>query len=210
MVPPTASAVANVDGQAMFANVAVNTAGTFRLRAGVTAPGYSPGAGFSNFFTVTGLTFVGPAGGPGGTPFGPFLCPDGAVGTALRGHAGDDIDRTELWCSSLQGTTLGTPEFAGGVGGFGGAPYDRTCTDGYALTGVHGTAGIVLWGGNVVDTLGVTCTTLGFTEQYRPPAVGAPAPGTAAFSLDCPAGKRLVGIRGQQGALLDQITIACK
>ena len=210
MIPATAAAVTNVDGQATFPIIAVDSVGTFRLRGTVSTVGYSAAVGFSNVFWVTDLTFVGPAGGPGGEPFGPFLCADGAVGTALRGRAGDDLDRTELWCSTLDGTTLGDPVFAGGVGGDTGAAYDMTCNPGFVMTGVHGRAGIVTWGGNVVDTLGVTCTDLASTEAYNTPATGVPSGETALFSLNCPAGTRLVGIQGRQGALLDQITIACR
>lgn len=122
MIPPSASAIANVDGQAMFSGIAVDSAGTFRLRATVESVGYAAGLGFSSVFRLVSLTFVGPAGGPGGTPFGPFLSP----------------------------------------------------------------------------------------ESYRTPAAGTAAPGTEPFSLDCPSGSRLVGVRGRQGALLDQITIACR
>ncbi|MDT4922332.1 MAG: large repetitive protein [Pseudonocardiales bacterium] len=43
----------------------------------------------------------GYAGGPGGSPQGPFSCPVGAVATGLAGNAGEDLDSIGLICESL-------------------------------------------------------------------------------------------------------------
>ena len=155
-------------------------------------------------------TFVGPAGGGGGTPF-TIMCPSGSVAAALRGRAGEEIDRTELMCSPvLAGPALGAAASAGAVGGFGGTDYGATltCPAGYAMTGIHGRAGIVRWGGNVVDTLGVTCTNIASGAVFTSAAVGD-SWGTGLFGLNCPAGQEVVGIAGGQGGLLDRIGVYC-
>lgn len=154
---------------------------------------------------------AGSAGGGGGFPF-TILCPVGTVATAFRGHAGDDIDRTELMCSAvLPGPALGATASAGAVGGFGGVDYGATltCPVGSVMTGIHGRAGTVLWGGNVVDTLGVTCTDLITAAVYTSPTVGNAAPLASPFAINCPAGREVVGITGGQGGLLDGIGIYC-
>jgi hypothetical protein len=161
---------------------------------------------------VTGAapTFVGPVGGGGGSPY-TIMCPSGTVATALRGRAGDDIDRTELMCSPvLPGPALGAESSAGAVGGFGGNDYGAalTCPAGYAMTGIHGLAGTVVWGGNVVDTIGVTCTSVTTGAVYQSGTVGNQTPANP-FSLNCAAGKEVVGIAGGQGGLLDRIGIYC-
>jgi hypothetical protein len=150
---------------------------------------------------------VGPVGGTGGTPFS-FSCPTGTVATALRGRTGDDIDRTELWCTAPTGATVQ----AGAVGGFGGVDYgaDLTCPSGSVLTGLHGRAGIVTFGGNVVDTLGVTCVNPATGEGFTSLARGLASPGTAPFSLTCNPGTQVIGIFGAQGGLLDRVGIICQ
>lgn len=153
---------------------------------------------------------AGSAGGGGGTPFS-ILCPAGTVATALRGHAGEEIDRTELMCSPvLAGPALGAAASAGAVGGFGGADYGATltCPAGSVMTGIHGRAGIVRWGGNVVDTLGVTCTNLVSFAVFTSATVGD-SWGTPLFAINCPAGQEVVGIAGGQGGLLDRVGIYC-
>ncbi len=154
----------------------------------------------------------GSAGGGGGTPFGPITCAAGSTGAGLRGHAGDDIDRTELWCREVvAGPGLGAESFAGGVGGFGGTNYADTlmCPAGSFMIGVHGRAGTVLWGGNVVDTLGVTCrnATTGIVSQT--PTIGGASPSATPFAITCPAGQEVIAIGGGQGGLLDRISIYC-
>ena len=96
--------------------------------------------------------------------------------------------------------------FAGGVGGDTGADYDNTltCPAGSTMTGVQGLAGIVLFGGNVVDTLGVRCTDR-TGEVITTPAVGIPAPGTSPFSLNCPAGKTWWGFSEARAACWNRI-----
>jgi hypothetical protein len=208
----TVSAVSsNQFGDLAFAGgvspaIAVGTAVT------ATATATSPAGGTSEFsrcVTVAsaGPEAIGPAGGPGGSPF-TISCAAGTHAVALRGRAGDDIDRTELWCSSLEGEGQ---VFAGGVGGDTGADYDNalTCPANSTLTGVHGRAGAVLFGGEVVDTLGVLCTDRS-GEVVTSQTVGNPAPATSPFTLSCPAGKHVVGMFGGQGVVLDRIGISCQ
>ena len=218
----------NGEGQTWFASisgVSANAAGDLAFTGGVSptlpigtivtatasATGTNTRGGTSEFskcFTVTaeGPETIGPVGGPGGSPFSISCAPDSHA-LALRGRAGDDIDRTELWCNApLEGMV-----FAGGVGGDTGADYDNTltCPANTTMTGLHGRAGIVLFGGNIVDTLGVRCTDR-TGEVFTSQAVGNPAPAAEPFSLSCPAGKSVVGIFGGQGSLLDRIGIFCK
>jgi len=154
----------------------------------------------------------GSAGGTGGTPFGPIVCPAGTVGAGLRGGVGDDIDRTHFYCRTvLAGPALGGEVFAGGVGGPGGTDYGNTlmCPAGSAMIGVHGRAGQVLWGGNVVDTLGTICRDVVTSAVTQTATVGNPAPLASPFSLMCPAGEEVIAIGGGQGGLLDRIEIYC-
>jgi hypothetical protein len=67
----------------------------------------------------------------------------------------------------------------------------------------------VLWGGTVVDTLGVTCTDLVTNTVHSSPTVGNASFGTS-FSLNCSTGKRAVGVKGGQGGLLDRIALVCQ
>jgi serine protease len=49
--------------------------------------------------TVNGAsTKIGPFGGNGGEPFGPYTCPSGLAATGLQGNSGDYIDRIQLRC----------------------------------------------------------------------------------------------------------------
>jgi hypothetical protein len=152
---------------------------------------------------------VGPVGGNGGAAFAPVQCPAGSVATALQGRAGDDIDRTELWCSPISGTTLGAAFFAGGVGGTGGGPYNLSCPAGSAITGVHGLVG-VLGGNSIVDTLGVSCRDIATGDFFTSGTVGIASQTGPPFQLECPAGKVVAGFEGRQGNLLDQVSIRCQ
>lgn len=175
----------------------------------VTATATDPAGNTSEFSTCRPVQAapqaVGPVGGNGGSAFS-ISCAPGSVATALRGKAGDDIDRTELWCSPVGG---GASTFAGGVGGTGGTDYGNTltCAAGSVMSGVHGGAGSGTWGGTIVDTLGVLCN--GGGAIGTSPTVGNSA-GAPPFSLSCPAGKNVVGIFGRQGGLLDSIGIYCQ
>jgi hypothetical protein len=198
---------------------------TIGMAAQVTVPAGATGGpvsisirqGAGAFSTAVAITvaapapvLVGSAGGGGGSPF-TIMCPAGTAATALRGRAGEEIDRTELMCSPvLAGPALGAAASAGAVGGFGGVDYlaTLTCPAGSVMTGIHGRAGIVRWGGNVVDTLGVTCTDLISAAVFTSPTVGD-SWGTALFAINCPAGQEVVGIAGGQGGLLDRIGIYC-
>jgi hypothetical protein len=217
----------NGEGQTWFATVAAistNEFGDLAFAGGVspgipagtvvtataTATAANPPGGTSEFSSCVTVAAapeaIGPAGGAGGSPFS-ISCAPGSRAVALRGRAGDDIDRTELWCSSpFEGAV-----FAGGVGGDTGVDYDSalTCPANTTMTGVHGRVGTVLFGGEVVDTLGVRCTDES-GEVVTSQTVGIPAPGTSPFGLGCPAGKTVVGIFGGQGRVLDRIGIYCQ
>ena len=134
----------NGEGQTWFASisaVATNADGALAFTGGVspalpagtvvtaTATATNPAGGtseFSSCVTVSaGPEQIGPVGGSGGSPFS-ISCAPNTVALALRGRAGDDIDRTELWCSALPPQEGAV--FAGGVGGDTGADYDNTLT----------------------------------------------------------------------------------
>jgi VCBS repeat-containing protein len=155
-----------------------------------------------------GTTFVtATVGGNGGSPFPNIVCPAGRFGTALAGQAGDDIDRLDLYCGT-------PPTYAGSTSGqTGGNPFTLACPAGYTLTGLYGTAGVVNWGGTVVDTIGGTCTNNVNGSTYQTGTVGNlayvygnPPP----FSINCPAGAAVSGLYGHAGALLDQVGLICK
>jgi len=194
-------------------------AGTFRLVIDVVDSS-SPARRILREVTIQvdpgsgGTTSVGPVGGlTGGTPFS-FGCSGAMVGTGLKVYAGDDIDRTELWCSDRVGNSYVNATLAGSAGSAGSNPlFDFSCAAGKALTGVHGRAGTVQWGGIVVDTLGATCTNLATGETSQSSAAGNVSSNFGVpplFSLNCPAGKAVVGLFGGQGGLLDRIGLICR
>jgi hypothetical protein len=152
-------------------------------------------------------------GGPGGNPFA-YVCPSGWLATRLVGQAGDDIDRMELWCSEVLPSGFGPSAFADGGGPTNSTPYDLTCPVGMALTGIHGLAGQLAWGGTAVDTLGIRCTDPAATSTFVSPTVGNQTPfapgSTTPFTFSCPAGKTVVSVIGSQGSLLDRISVLCR
>ena len=207
LFPPELSALTGAAGEATFTGLLVNVVGSYRLRADALLPGFPAASGFSTALAIDPIAgLLGPVGGSSGTPFGPFVCPEGSVGIALRGRAGDDIDRTELWCRDPTGV-IG---LAGGIGGDGGVPFDMTCPAGTVLSGIHGQAGAVLWPGVVVDTLGAACRNVDTGGLTLLGPVGLAAPGTSPYALNCPVGTSVAAIQGRQGALLDQIALICR
>ena len=157
--------------------------------------------------TVPGatITVVGPAGGFGGSPYGPVDCPAGSVVVGFLGRAGQDIDRTSIACASLPGLAPTGTFFV--AGGFGGSDYGATltCGAGEAITGVFGQ----IKAPGYIDRLGVTCRNLStFAATNLGPVAGDD--GGAGFSLSCPAGQKVVGLQGRQGALMDQISLRCQ
>jgi hypothetical protein len=113
----------------------------------------------------------------------------------------------------VSGATVLTPETqAGAAGGFGGNDYGAAlaCPAGSVVTGLQGKAGIVTFGGNVVDTLGVICQNLATGAVFTSTTVGNDAGGTTPYSISCPAGKHGIGIEGGQGSLLDRIALRCQ
>jgi hypothetical protein len=155
---------------------------------------------------ASNTTSVGPEGGTGGNAFTLAYCPVGSVATALKGRGGDDMDRTELWCSPILPGGYGTATLVDAVGGFGGQAYDFSCPSGMALTGVHG--GLRSSNG-VIDYIGATCRNLTTGATYQSGTAGLPQGGST-FALDCPTGKAVVSFFGRQGALLDQIGLVCR
>ncbi len=171
---------------------------------------FGAAAGGSPIFTTAGV------GNLGHNDFPPIDCGPGSYGVALRGRAGDDIDQTQLWCSPLSGGVLGAATLAGSVGGGGGSDYGATlsCPANSVMTGIHGMAGQVIWGGTVVDSLGVTCTDLSTGTIVTSPTVGLETPlypgSTTPYAISCPAGMAVAGIAGGQGGLLDWIGLRCR
>lgn len=162
-------------------------------------------------FPVTNPGFIGPAGGPGGNPFGPVTCNPGSVLTALTGEAGSFVGRMTMWCAPVQaGPSLGPAVASAVIGIPGNGPVDfgaaLTCPANHAITGIFGTAGNVGWG-VVVDGLGVRCTNVATNAVHTTGMVGGQA--TAAFSLPCPAGEEAIGFAGGFGDVLDRIGIVC-
>jgi hypothetical protein len=153
-------------------------------------------------------TFTATAGGAGGNAFGPFSCPANSVATALKGRGGDDMDRTELWCSPFVPNGYGSASLISAIGGFGGSPYDFTCPSGMALTGVYGG---LRPGNNVIDYIGATCRNLvtGTSSQSGTHGLDQGGSGNP-FALNCPTGQAVVGFDGRQGALLDAIRLQCR
>ena len=164
---------------------------------------------FSACTTVTSnIVVVGPVGGSGGSPFG-ISCPANYVAVGFEGRAGDDVDSVQLLCAPR--ANLDGPRVLGGAaGGGGGSSYGATltCDPGFFMTGVHGLAGNT-GAGNVIDTLGVFCAhPLGGVTSNGP--VALPHAGTASFSLSCPADRKIVGLQGRSGLVLDQISLMCQ
>jgi hypothetical protein len=201
LVPTNPTATSNAAGTATF-NVSTSGFGSWlNLRATAQSAGFSDAQGNSTQFSIQ------PVGGPGGVAF-QFFCPEGSVGTGIRGRAGDDIDYLQFHCkprSEIGSATGYVP--AGQVGNPDAAtPWDNSCTVGATFTGIHGLAGPTTEGNIViVDTLGSFCS-----DGARFGAAGEVTPGTARFELVCPTGQSVVGIRGGFGALLDRLAIVCQ
>jgi len=155
------------------------------------------------------LALVGPAGGGGGSEFGPVDCAAGSVVVGFVGNAGDDIDRTSIVCAPTPALAPTNTLFA--AGGTGGDDYGPalTCGANSAVTGIHGRSGSS-WGGVVVDTLGVTCTNLLTNATVNLGPVGNVGTSSTPFAFSCPAGTQVFGIQGKSGGLLDQLSIRCR
>jgi hypothetical protein len=164
------------------------------------------------------VTETPPAGGSGGSAFGPLDCASDAIAVGFRGRAGDDIDQTEVRCRTLVGLGLFGPmlgpEVSGGaVGGSGGNDYgsNLTCPSGSALTGVRIRADDPGIGAVVIDQMGSRCTGLSDGLVVDQGFVGLPGlPSAVITNLDCPAGSVVTGFRGRQGLILDQIQLRCR
>ena len=164
---------------------------------------------FSQCTTVaSGTVVVGPVGGVGGSPFA-LSCPANHVAVAFHGKAGDDVDSVELICAPR--TNLEGVQVSGGTaGGLGGISYGATltCGAGFYMSGIFGLAGNTGIG-NVIDTLGVHCAHPegGVTASDT---VAAPFGGTVPFALSCTGGRKIIGIQGRSGLVLDQLSLVCQ
>lgn len=161
--------------------------------------------------SVSNPGFFGTAGGFGGNAFGPVTCNPGSVLTALTGEAGSYMGQFTMWCAPVgPGPSLGTAVASAVIGipgvgpvGFGAA---LTCPAGSMITGIHGTAGNVLWG-VVVDGLAVDCKDVATAAPYSSGVVGGGV--TTPFSFQCPTGDEGIGFAGGFGGVLDRIGIVC-
>ena len=135
------------------------------------------------------------------------------MATAIRGGAGADVDRVELYCRPLGPAGFGAELFAGSGGGGGGTPYDLSCPAGLVLTGVFGDHGPILGFPltDVIATIGVECkapNALTGPPGYTSGTFGTPT-GTS-YSLSCPSGQAIKGISGAGGTLIDRLAIRCQ
>jgi len=80
------------------------------------------------------------------------------------------------------------------------------------MTGVHVREAVGAFGGTpIVDQLAVRCTPIGGGMTVRTAFQGQPSFNPEIFvDRDCPEGKVAVGIRGRQGAVMDQIVVRCR
>ena len=149
------------------------------------------------------------AGGSGGTAFGPFMCAAGEIATALRGSAGQDLDRIELMCTSdLGGTTSrGVAGTAGGTD-FGTSLTAPNSPGPHYLTGIFGEVRPAGW----LDTLGVQFKSASglFSAATNSSTKVATPDGGPAFNVSCPTGQVIRGISGRAGTLIDQLVLHCR
>ncbi|MDP2389657.1 MAG: hypothetical protein Q8N52_04955, partial [Acidobacteriota bacterium] len=166
----------------------------------------SPLSAAHSMTVTTSLSLVGPAGGPGGAPFGPYYCPAGFPANGVRvatndtpindiwGNVNYDVTAAELMCNSGSSTTK-----------FGGGPTANTalqCAPGELLVGIFGGVD-----GAVLGAIGPRCQSpLG--GPINQPWAARPAGGTP-FTLDCAVDQVVVGVQGRQGAVLDNVSLIC-
>lgn len=125
-------------------------------------------------------------------------CPAGQVITGIDGRKGGIIDRLQLRCSAVVGSTADTANTtepaASFVGGSGGAPFSPnfTCPTGEWISGVSGGNGS---GGypTAMASIQVTCSGGSQSPSYN-------SGGISAFNFSCPAGQKASGfLIGQAG-----------
>jgi hypothetical protein len=161
------------------------------------------------------VTETDPAGGEGGSSFGPLDCPTDMVGVGFRGRAGDDIDRTELFCAtvnrSLFGVAVGSEVTGGYAEGPGGTSYGDVlmCPSNSALIGVRVRAGLA-GPGFIIDQLGSRCRLFSTGEILNIGLVGLDYGSASIIDLDCPDHSVVTGFSGRQGLVLDQIQLRCR
>jgi hypothetical protein len=145
---------------------------------------------------------LGPAGGTGGSPYGPLACSPGSYATGFRvdGTNTYALTAAQLMCSD----GIDTPAF-------GGAPVPNlpvACAQGLRMIGFFGTDdGGSNFGNPVVSSVGARCQAAG----GGPITTVGPAPGSGnSFGpFDCPAGQVIVAVQGRSGAVVDSIALAC-
>jgi hypothetical protein len=199
-----------------------SVAGDLQFAVNDSFYGDNGGEWIATISVSAGIVTLAPAGGAGGSAFGPIDCPVGSVATGLRGGYDNGsfaplaIVSTQLWCTPISGGVLAPPAALAGLSeppvgtptlgvqtDYGAA---LTCPAGKVVTGIFGSAAA-----NLVNTLGVQCDAPGGGSPVSVgPAGNGSWPGTTAFLMSCPAGKTAIGIEGRQGWNLDQIALRCK
>jgi hypothetical protein len=184
------------------------------VAAGVTLPAMGAGtltiqirtsvngvfSAWSNPIVVTVL--LGPAGGPGGSPYGPLSCSPGSYATGFRVNSDFTYALTaaQLLCSDGVATAP-----------FGGSPVpnlDVACAPGSRMIGFFGTDdGGANFGTPVVSSVGARCQPIEGPITTVGPAPGA---GVAFGPFDCPAGQVVVAAQGRGGAVVDNLGLVCK
>ncbi|MBZ5555717.1 MAG: hypothetical protein LAO77_00435 [Acidobacteriia bacterium] len=181
---------------------------------GPQGPAGAAGEGFT--FALGPAVFSPQAGGGGGNPFGEIDCPPNQVAVGVFDRAGNDNDAFGLKCAAITGFTIGVTginaqtgpvtitALAGDPGG--GSPFNLDCPAGFAVVGIFGTfTGSInaiaahcarIGGGGASDT--------GFGGTPRFPPFGND------FDTTCPAGKAVTGFRGNDGLLVDSLSMRCQ
>ncbi len=155
------------------------------------------------------LTIVGPLGGNGGNVQPDVDCAFGSAGVGLKGRAGDDIDRVDLWCAPVSGGALGAASYAGTLGTSGGGSdfgVQLICPATYVMTGIRARVGG--GAGTVLDVIGTVCRR--GASVYTSPLVGLAQGAGAIQTLACPAGTSVTGLQGRSGAVIDQMSLKCR
>jgi Collagen triple helix repeat (20 copies) len=179
---------------------------------GPQGPKGDTGAGFT--FAFGPVVLSDPAGGSGGSPFGPITCPANQVAVGLVVRAGNDVDAVTMKCApvtSFAVTVAGIRATTGAVtltatagNPAGGSPNDLTCAGGSVVTSVEGT-----FTGSI-NAMRAVCTPIGGGPTNATPFGGTPRPGGTSFSAACPSGTAATGFQGRAGALVDQIQLRCQ
>ncbi len=158
-------------------------------------------------FTVTlaapppppGPATLGPVGGTGGSAFGPYSCSPTAYATGFKvdGTHFYALTSAQLLCSD----SVDTPAFGGSV------PPNQavSCNAGDRMIGFLGYTGNGA-GALTLSGVGARCQN---PSQTIYSTGTAPTGGSSFGPLECQAGQVVVGAKGRQGAVLDQLELIC-